>query len=489
MTTSSIDPAQHKQLFLDDHAIESMSGVKRRLNPPRKRGPVLRPVLERGQNGLQSRSGPQWNPEKGLWEWWYNISHEVPPFGRRQDAEVRVKGYATSADGLVWDRPSLGLYEWRGSKDNNIADNPKGRRLYHILRDEVDSDSGRRYKGLFDSSDRYLAVSPDGFAWTMLDVRPIPSQDESHFLYDETTDEYLAFIKQPTEWGRSVWLSTSKDFATFTEPVLVFHTDEIDRENRRERVRKAVEDPDYLSPPLVDDIDHVAQCYQMAVMPYEGLYVGFPVILDPAAIIPPPHGNYTALNQVELTVSRDRLHWERVADRDLFIGIDTWDGVNYGTTQNLLCGRPVVREDLGEIWVYYNAVRFRGPRYLYSDIDDATFKDKGALSLATLRLDGFVSLDADDEGVVTTKPFTWRDGAVHVNVDTGGGELLAEVVDGGTREPLPGFSQGECEPLRGDHLNGRVTWRGAPAPPGDISVRLRITLRDAKLYAFWLGAG
>ena len=31
----------------------------------------------------------------------------------------------------------------------------------------------------------------------------------------------------------------------------------------------------------------------------------------------------------------------------------------YDTSQLLPCGRPVVREDLGEIWVYYNACRFR----------------------------------------------------------------------------------------------------------------------------------
>ena len=49
----------------------------------------------------------------------------------------------------------------------------------------------------------------------------------------------------------------------------------------------------YLSPSLVDETDHIAQIYQMAVMPYEGIYVGFPVVFNPAGAIPPPHRNYT----------------------------------------------------------------------------------------------------------------------------------------------------------------------------------------------------
>ena len=101
----------------------------------------------------------------------------------------------------------------------------------------------------------------------------------------------------------------------------------------------------------------------MAVMPYQGLYIGFPLIFNPAGAIPPPHGNFTGLNQVELTVSRDLLHWERVADRALFLGIEPWDGLNFDTAQILLTGRPMVRDD--EIWIFHVAYRYRGPRELY----------------------------------------------------------------------------------------------------------------------------
>ena len=46
------------------------------------------------------------------------------------------------------------------------------------------------------------------------------------------------------------------------------------RENRRQRVKKVVEDPAYFTPPIVDDEDYIAEAYHMAVMPYQGFYIG-----------------------------------------------------------------------------------------------------------------------------------------------------------------------------------------------------------------------
>ena len=83
--------------------------------------------------------------------------------------------YSTSEDGVNWENPELGFYEWRGSKKNNIALAPGSEHLAHIIRDETDPDPQRRYKALFGSNGRKPAVSADGFEWTMLDVPPVPS--------------------------------------------------------------------------------------------------------------------------------------------------------------------------------------------------------------------------------------------------------------------------------------------------------------------------
>ena len=481
-----IQPRLNKQLFLDDEAIETKHGLRRALNEPERAGPVMRPDRSLGQVSLQAHGPPQWNPGLRAWELWYQSGYRDPG-SQDLDAQTSFTHYATSADGLNWDRPSLGLHEWNGSSDNNIVPTDGGLTLYHVLRDEREDDPARRYKALFSDrgSGRLPAVSPDGLRWTMLDVPPIPADDTSRLFYDETGERFVATVKLSTKWGRSVWLSTSDDFNDWTEPELIFHSDEIDGNNSRRRIRNIVEDPAYLSPPIVDRERHQAQVYEMSVMPYEGLYVAFPVLFNPAGALPPPRGNHNGVNQVEIAVSRDLRDWKRVANRDLFLEVQPWDGETYDTSQLLTCGRPVIREDLGEIWVYYNACRFRS----WSDQHDESFapyfRDLNCVALAKVRLDGFVSLDAEKKGAMLTTPFV-LDGGVFLNADASGGELRAELVDVEEMRPLPGFSLADCDPVSGNHLARELTWGGRPASPSPRPVRLRFEMTRAKLYAFWL---
>ena len=482
-----IQPRLHKQLFLDDLAIETKYGLRRTLNKPDRLGPVMRPDRSRGQVSLQAHSPPQWDPDRQLWELWYQSGYRDPDSGE-PDSQESFTHYATSTDGLRWDRPALGLHEWNGSRDNNIVPNDDGLTLYHVLRDEREQDPNRRYKALFSDrgSGRLPAVSPDGLRWTMIDVPPIPADDTSRLTYDELGERFVATVKLSTKWGRSVWLSTSDDFNDWTEPELIFHSDEIDGNNSKRRIRQIVDDPAYLTPPIVDQARHPAQVYEMTVMPYEGLYVAFPVLFNPAGALPPPRGNHNGVNQTELAVSRDLRDWKRVANRDLFLGVLPWDGEVYDTAQILTCGRPVVREDLGEIWVYYNACRFRSWTDQHDESYAPYFQDLNCVALAKVRLDGFVSLDAEKRGTMVTTPFV-LDGGVFVNADARGGQLLAELVDAEDMRPLPGFSLADCDPVSGDHLGRELTWGGRPASPRQRPVRLRFEMGHARLYAFWVG--
>ncbi|MEE2656927.1 MAG: hypothetical protein VX733_00365 [Candidatus Latescibacterota bacterium] len=473
-----IDPKHHRQLFLDDHAIESMDGVRRRLRKPDRCGPVIPGA------GVQSRSTPIWNPEKALWEWWY--------FGRNCC-------YATSEDGEHWEQPILGLFEVDGSRDNNVACDPTqgARSVFHIVRDDRDPDVSRRYKALFGSDGRQLGTSSDGFEWTLLD-EVIPSQDESQFTYDPISEHFLALVKHPTEWGRSVWLSTSVEFGDFSEPELIFHADETDWENCRRRVREIVDNPAYLTPPIVDDVDYFAQIYNMAVLPYQGFYIGFATVFNPIGAIPPPATNYTRINQIELTVSRDLKNWERVADREVFLGVEPWTGDNYACSQLLPSGAPVVRED-GEIWCYYNALRMPGSREQYRDfnrrkelfrlgVSPEAFDDSAALSLAKLPSDRFVALEADEAGQVQTKPFELKGEEVYINAAAPWGKVFVEIVDAESSKAHEGFwvPGEEPEPFVGDELRARVEWKPKHDRVFDRPVRLRFYLHQARLYSFWI---
>ena len=87
---------------------------------------------------------------------------------------------------------------------------------------------------------------------------------------------------------------------------------------------------------------------------------------------------------------------------------------------------------------------------------------------------------------MTTEPFKLAGGTVTANIDATKGLLMAELLDAETMQPLPGLSTADCEPVRGDHISASVTWRGSPESSIENAVRARFTLKNAKLYAFWV---
>ena len=481
MNKNLLDVSKNRQMFLDDFVLERAINTSISLHRPDSKGPVLFADKNFKQKSIQSRSAPQWNSDKNFWEYFYMS------MGDNDVYQVRKYHYAISKDGINWDKPDLGLYEFNGAKNMpyDLPGGPtiKGRYMYHILRDEIGRDSSKRYKGFFGSRDRKIGFSPDGLKWEFPDIPTIPSYDESHLTYDEQSEQFIASVKLHTEWGRSVYLSTSKDFMEWSDPKLIFHADEIDNENRIKRIQFAVDHPEYLAPPVIEDRGYTAQVYQMAIMPYQGIYIGFPLIFNPAG---PSSNNYTGLNQTELTVSRDLYNWERVADRELFLGIEKWDSKNFGTGQLMPTSRPIIKDD-GEIWIYYNAIRTRGLMELYpKDIQDFLNENIGsAICLATLRPDGFVSLDAKNQGVVITKPIKInRNASIHINVDSTNGYLAAEVLDPVSMEPLPGYTFENCEKISEDSTDKKISWKTNDKINNDI-VRLKFILEKSSLYSFW----
>jgi hypothetical protein len=74
-------------------------------------------------------------------------------------------GYAISDDGVHWEKPKLGLFEYRGRCDNNVCLKGWG----PVVKD-LDDVPSRRYKMIVKSTERlddcWLSVSPDGVNWT-----------------------------------------------------------------------------------------------------------------------------------------------------------------------------------------------------------------------------------------------------------------------------------------------------------------------------------
>ena len=112
----------------------------------------------------------------------------------------------------------------------------------------------------------------------------------------------------------------------------------------------------------------------------------------------------------------------------------------------------------------------------------------GHTGLATLRRDGFASMQTDSPcGVLATRLVTFSGSHLFVNLDAPRGELRAEILSerGDVIQP---FSLDNCRPLAADVTRTRLTWNGVQ----DLSslagrpVQFRFHLHDGHLYSFWV---
>jgi hypothetical protein len=131
--------------------------------------------------------------------------------------------------------------------------------------------------------------------------------------------------------------------------------------------------------------------------------------------------------------------------------------------------------------------------------------DPGVCStgLATLRRDGFVSMDHPGSalverteastglppGTLVTRPVRFSGRHLFVNLAAPTGDLRVEVEDEAGR-PIAPYTAAACVPVRGDSTSARVTWTAAPdlAPLAGRPVRFRFRVTDGALYAFWVAA-
>ncbi len=487
-----------KFLFLDDFHIERIDNLARKMHQLKKfpGNAVIRPEYRWENMTCQIRNTPVWDPEEGLYKVIYAGKAEV----LEQELEVDQTGttpmtiavcYATSEDGVNWEKPFLGIYDypglnWNGTRigtDNNIIRD--GASLFTVY-DPNEDDPNRRFKGvIYRDKALHPIASPDHIHWEELGYPPCPTADQSHFTYDADNGVFIATVKHRGPYGRSWYITTSDDFQNWSEQLLVFHADQVDQENGFERLQRFFDDDAYLTPVYNRPEEWRTDVYNHPVFPYEGLYIGMPVMHHWSGKHPPLYENVDSRKSVELTVSRDLINWKRVANRAPFQEQSpVEDGRNYDTGQIQNSNGPIVRGD--KLYFYYSGLRARSDTI--ADSMNRGGLDGGAICVARLRLDGFVSLKGGIElGSVTTKPLEIDGRELRANIDAWRGQVRAEIVDPEEEKPLPGFSLDDSIPASTDDIDVALGWK----EHADLSslqgrsVRLRFTLIRGEIYAFW----
>ena len=471
-----------RQLFLDDFVIGDLNGLTRVIHQPRKfeGNPVIRPDLPTDGQAIQVRDAPAWDETEKVWKVWY--------FRYGDDGNgAGAPGYARSKDGIHWEKPVLGLVASFGNRNNNLAtvkDDPRAF-IQHVLIDP-NAPPARRYKGLTGTRGsrpgREPLVSADGFTFTRLPVSPIPSEDESHLNWDGRGKQFILTVKHPGPFGRSVYLSLSKDFENWSEPELIYHADAQDQVLGAQYMREVAANSRMWRPTINKPEEYNVEIYNMAVFPYEGLYIGLPNYFESSGRIPLPRGNQDGINSPKLASSRDLRAWNRVGDRAHFIPVSEMGPGILDTGQIMATSHPLRMGE--ELWFYYSGFDVRHRPNLPRPIDEY----RGGICLAKLRIDGFVSLRAGaQEGFIDTRPAAIEGRRLLVNAAAVGGRLRAAITDQGGRNILAGWEPEQSVAITGDHTRTELSWAGRNlAELAGKSVRIRFYLQNADLYSFWV---
>ena len=477
-----------RYLFFDDREIEAREGLVRTVHSAEKHpgNPILKP--EPAWEGAMVPSTVLLDGEAGLYKMWYLTHAHVP-----EAESTYVSGYATSRDGLAWERPAIGAYEYDGTRQNNLCmvNTPGG---MGVIRDERETDPGRRFKTLFwrggnrakadvergwgknEQRGFYLGTSPDGARWTLASEQPVftgTGDTQSLFGWDENYGRYVSYVRP----GRKV---RDKEGTVYPP--------------RRVVGRSESEDCGSWSAPLdvvLPDADDPsgAEHYYMPVHAYHGHYVGFVHVFVPS---PDPFGPFWP----ELTHSRDGIRWRRLNHhgRQRLVHPGPADSFDSGMIR---CARGLFERG-DELWLYYGGWHedhgvSRQHRHMRTPRDEQ--RKAASIGLAKLRLDGFVSLDAAPTGhaghgngdaTLTTAPLVCESDSLTVNARVSAGGSLRVGVLAADGRPLDGVAADAAAPLSGDSTHHEVSWPSGASLErlrGE-RVKLRFRLRGAELFSY-----
>jgi hypothetical protein len=474
---SPFNVADKSQLFVDQVLVRETRNVSFTLVPARKH--PANPLVKADQPWegwrLEIYGNVIYDEDEKLFKMWY-IGEDTEAFPDYATL------YATSPDGVHWEKPLVGAVRTpKYEKHNVVAEQVL---LASVIKDKADPDPARRYKmicWLQHDQGYHTMVSPDGLNWTRLSQAPLcRGGDVITGYFDDTRSLYVAFPKIGfTVRGhdrRVFWLTTSKDFQTWTEPKLVLTPDLRDDASslaRIEEVRPILDVPD--DPNLMR-----TEFYGLGAYPAESCTLAFVwvfTINNNAR-----YGNQEGPGELQLAVSRDLENWERPFRTPCVPRgkISEWD-CGFFVTQS----RALRVGD--EVWLYYGGSSYtHGTPCLYrAEGTSRGTKYNGSIGLAIWQLDRFVSVDGPAEGgTLTTAPVVFTGNRLEVNARTKtAGSIVVRLCDAAGK-PLEGYAG--SDPITGDSLRHVVTWGGRK----DVTslagkpVVLVFDLKDAELFAF-----
>lgn len=421
--------------------------------------------------------------------------------GAIPETQTCTINYAESEDGFHWTKPSLGLIDWRGSKDNNIVmDGSRAAEQYDqtltnmdqpsVIKDDADPDPAKRYKMI--------------------------SHWETVHIYDNSVsnlgrpDEYILACRA----ARGKYLTTSSDGihwdAPFTWIKGVVGGDYCgvtrDERNKRywfnDRARKALPGIGYRTAGLCvsGDLFHWPETVEMVFV--LGKDEDYGMRYEHHGMVPFNYGDQD-LCYLEVSDGGVAGGYPKMALVGSHHDGERWSIVS--KTQPLLAVGPKGAHDDGIVQATRNApIRVGDKLLIFYDgchytIDPEkpqwlSVKDiQGTLNVGTIRLDGFAGMTVDAEasarhkkpGMLITRPVTVQNPQLEINIQGHKASARVAMLDE-KLNVIPGYELENCLPIAEDAVRAAVQWKDR----ADISALqgkrtcLLVQMSSGTLYSF-----
>ncbi|MFP4441760.1 MAG: hypothetical protein ACLFST_01445 [Spirochaetia bacterium] len=484
------DIKTNRELFIDSTLIESLDGAELRMHHPQPGEIVLKQdkPWEAGPGAMSYITVLR--DERGFHMYYKGaMMRDIPEEADKTFgiADILIC-YAESEDGIHWNKPELDLFEFAGSKANNIVWKGIGS---HGFTPFVDTRPGcpaaERYKALgFSKTDpepkpqgtKYLFMfsSPDGLRWHqmegpkkyggILDRRDGNFDSQNVAFWDSEAGCYRIYFRKTRDsdqdkkgWVRDIVTAVSEDGLNWSDFSFLEYPDSPEEELYTNQVMPYPRAP------------HILLGFPSRYVEGRGPLTEWHEKMSAET----PGRLYTSYTDGLLMSSRDGRKFHRWNEAFFRPGMPEQCLWSYGDCyQNYgLVSTAAEFPEAPEEWSIYVCQCYRST--------------SARIRRFTLRLDGFVSVNAPlSGGTLTTKPFVFGGDELELNYATSAaGSIRAELQDA-DGNALEGFSSDDCLPLFGNTISRTARYRSG-ASPGSLSgkpVRIKFELKDADLFSF-----
>ncbi len=504
-----IEVGSGKQLFVDSKFVASSAGVDLVMNPPYQADePVLMPdqTWERRPGASYGIYSSILKDADGRIRAWYHV--RIGDYRSGKD-EAHV-AYAESDDGVHFTKPVLDLFESNGTTQNNVVipGDIGGSSVWidpHAPPEVRYKNQAKVYSPPEVWGHLHMHGSPDGIHWKLLrdvelsrggwDTQTIVFWDPPVRRYVMYTRHWFA-KRHGTAGGninyRTVRRLESDDLLEWGNQRIVMRPDDVDMDTYETPFPLRPEGPE--RPYGRVPVDY----YGASVFKYpdpEGVYVMLAnanwywydrepivtVMRDDMGVAREETQNIYGPSRFDarLSVSRDGVNFQRCGGRKAFLT----PGKEGSFSSRMVWATPSPVPMGDELWIYYSGTN----RDHDGVVDPSAGRHLSGIGRAVMRLDGFVSADADYGGGELVTPAIRFEGAqLELNLDTGGGGSVKVELQDHQGRPLTNYTESDASFLCGNSVRMPVRW-GERTKVGELSgrpIRIRFVMRDCKLYAF-----